>query len=98
MLDRDDTSIRKTAAVTRPVDVVDYRCVDVAPAQEVRVQRVRHPAFDRVLGRRQRLPQHLATKHLGAADVATVATENVVLNTLEREQRDEVFEHRMHGL
>ena len=75
MLDRDDAPVRKAAAVASAINLVDDRRVHVAATQEIRVQRVRDPALDRVLRGRQRLAQHLAAEHLRAADVAAVAAE-----------------------
>ena len=41
--------------------------------------------LDRVLGSRQGLPEHLTAKNLRAADIATGAAEDVVLNPLQPE-------------
>ena len=53
--------------------------------------------LDRMLRRRQCLAEHLPAEHLGAPDVAAVAAEDVVLDPLQLEQRDQVVENRMHG-
>jgi hypothetical protein len=52
--------------------------------------------FDSELRRRQRLPEHLAAEYLRAADVPAVTAEDVVLDTLELEQMDQVGEYKMH--
>ncbi len=96
VLDGDDATIGKTAAVARPVNVVNDRRIHVATAQKIRVQRVRRPALNRMLCRRQCLANHLATKNLGAADVTAVATEDVLFDSFKLEERNQVFEHRVH--
>ena len=57
---------------------------------------MRHPVLDRVLRRRQGLTEYLATEYLRTADVPAVASKNILLDTLECEQRDQVFEDRVH--
>jgi hypothetical protein len=57
---------------------------------------VRHPTLYRVLCRGQRLANYLATKNLRAADVTAVAAEDVLFDAFEFEERNQVFEHRVH--
>ena len=45
--------------------------------------------IDGGLGGGQRLPQHLAAEHVAGADVAALATEQVVFQPLQREQFDQ---------
>jgi hypothetical protein len=52
VLDSDNAAVRETAAVARPVDLVDDRRTHITAPQEVSVQGVRHPALYRVLRRR----------------------------------------------
>jgi hypothetical protein len=47
--------------------------------------------FHRELRRRQSLPKDLATENLGGANVTAVTTKDVVFDTLERKQLDQVF-------
>ena len=60
------------------------------------MQRMGNPPFNGKLGSRQRLPQDLAPKDLGAADVATVATENVFLDTFEFEETNQIGKYGIH--
>lgn len=59
------------------------------------MQRMCYSIADRVLRGRQRLPQNLATKYLGAANIATVAAENIVLDSLELKQMNQVLKNRI---
>ncbi len=96
VLDGNDAPVRKTAAVPRTIDLVDNRCRHVPTAQEIRVQRMRDPARDRMLCGGQCLPEHLAAENLSAADITAVATEYVFLDTLQSEQRNQVIENGVH--
>ena len=77
----------KLRAVAAAVHLVDDRRIEVAAAQEIRVQRVHGAALDGAAGGRERLPEHLAAEDLRAADVAALAAEQVHLEPLEVEQR-----------
>ena len=59
---------------------------------------MRHPALDRMLCGRQSLPQHLAAKHLRAANVATGPAKDVFLDTLKLKQRNQVIKNSVHQL
>src|SRR6185312_13061426 len=84
MLDRLDAAHGKTVSVAGTIDVVDDRCLDVARAQEIRMQRVRGPlGIGRLLRRRKRLAKHLAAEHVAGADVAALAAEQVVFQAFE---------------
>jgi len=91
MLNGDNAPIRKTAAIARPVNVIDDRRRHVPSAQEIGVQRVCHPAVHRVLCGRQSLAEDLATENLWAAEVAAVATKYVVLDALKLQKRDQIL-------
>jgi len=39
--------------------------------------------FNRILGRRQSLPYYLTAKYLRAANIAAIATKNIVFNSLQ---------------
>jgi len=97
VLNRDHATGREVIAVARAVDLVDDRGIDVAAAQEVGVQGMRVAPFDRRARRHQRLPEHLAAEHLGAADVAALAAKQVELETLERHHLDQILEKPVHG-
>ena len=96
VLDCHDTTVGKTAAIPRAIDFIDYRRRHVTATQEIGMKRVRNPALDRVLRGRQGLAEHLAAKHLRAADVAAVTSEYVVFDPLELQKMDEVLENRVH--
>ena len=53
-------------------------------------------ALHRELCSRQRLAQHLAAENLRATDVTAVTAKNIVFDTLELQQRDEIFQYRVH--
>ena len=64
VLDRDDTSGRKTLAVANPVDLIDDRHLRIAAEQEIGVQRMRAPfRLDGAARGYQRLADHLAAKN-----------------------------------
>jgi hypothetical protein len=52
--------------------------------------------LDRAARRHESLAEHLSTEHLRAADIATLAAEQVHLETLELEQADQVREQLVH--
>lgn len=54
------------------------------------------PILDRVMCRGKRLAQYLAAEYLCAADIAALAAEEVILDTLEFEELDQIAEDRMH--
>ncbi len=56
------------------------------------------PPFDRVLGRGQRLAEHLPAEHLRAADVAALAAEEIAFEALELQQPQQVGEFGAHRL
>ena len=90
MLDGDYAPRGKRTAVTRALDVVDNRCLGVAGAQEVGVQRVRLArAVDRALRRRQRLAKHLAAEDETCADVAALTAKQVVFQLFRLQQLDQ---------
>jgi hypothetical protein len=96
VLDRGHAAHRKAVAVAGAVHVEDDRRLDVARAQEIGVQRMHAPAFfDRLLRCRQRLAQDLPAEHVFGADVAALAAEQVVFESLEREQGDEVRKRQL---
>src|SRR5690606_7932455 len=80
----------EAVAVAGAVDVVDDRRLDVAGAQEVGVQGMHVPVlFQGLLTGRQGLAQHLAAKDVLGADVAALATEQVVFQALQAQQFDQ---------
>ena len=97
MLDRDDAPAREAAAVAAAVDVEHDRHRQVAATKEVGMQRVHLAVLDRARRGDQRLAEHLATEHLGRADVAALAAEQVVLDPLEIEQLQHFREARAVG-
>ena len=62
------------------------------------MQRMGDTSLDRMLCRRQCLAENLPTEHLRTANVATISTEDVVLDALEIEQGNQVVENRVHGV
>ena len=85
-------------AVAAAVDLVDDRQVEVAAAQEVRVQRMHlAPLDDGRIGGGERLPEHLPAEHLRAADVAARTAEQVHLEPLELELPQQVGQAADHG-
>ena len=49
-----------------------------------------------MLRRRQCLPQHLSAKHLRAAYIAAIPAEDIFLYPLQLQQRNQIFENRVH--
>ena len=70
--------------------------LDVARAQEVRMQRMDLAFLDGVVGGGQGLAQHLLAEHTAAADVATLAAEIVVLYPLKLQQPQQICQNRLH--
>lgn len=97
MLDGNDSPYRKTATVAGPIDVVNDRSPHITATQEVRMQRVRATTVDGTLRGGQRLTEHLAAEDLCTAYIPAFATEYVLLDPLQLEQLQEVFEYGMHG-
>jgi hypothetical protein len=93
VLDRDDTAAGEARAVTTAVDLVHDRRIEVAPPQEIRMQRVHQARHLHGLARRhQGLAEHLAAEHLRTADVAALAAKEVHLDPLEPQQLQQVRE------
>ena len=86
VLNRDNPSHRKGAAVAGAIDVIDDGRLDVPAAQEVGMQGMRPPVFYGVMSGGQRLAQHLPAKYLGTADIAALAAKNILFDTLEPQE------------
>lgn len=98
MLDGGHTTHRETAAVARVFYLIDDGVIDVSSAQEVRMQRVKHPVSGNgLLSRGGCLPENLSTKHAAGANVAALATEQVVFDALKAEQIDQFRNKWVHG-
>jgi len=97
VLNRNNTTVGKTATIARAIYFVNDGCIHVAAAQKVSVQRMCNTAFHSVLCRRQCLSENLTTKYLRTADVAAVTAKNILFDSLELEKRYEVLQYRMHG-
>ena len=52
--------------------------------------------LDRLAGRRDALAKHLATEQLTKTEILAAATEQVFLDLLQAEQRDQIIEHLGH--
>jgi len=83
-------------AVADAIDLVDDRRRHVAGEQEIRVQRMRHPAFDGARGGDQRLPDDLAAEDAAAAEIRRLSAKEVQLELLEVELADEALERGIH--
>ena len=85
-------------AVAAAIDLIDDRPIEVAAPQKIGVQRVHLEAFDGLVGRHEGLPENLTAVDLRAADVATLAAEEVDLETLEVELPQQVDDPDVHGV
>ncbi len=93
MLDGDDPTRGKAAAVADAVDVVHHRHLRIAEAQEVGVHRVHVTlGVDGAAGGHQRLREHLAAVEAHALAVEALAAEQVHFERLEIEQGHQVVE------
>src|SRR5919198_6745511 len=96
-LDGDDPAGGEAPPVADAIDVVDDGAIDAAAEQEVSVKRVHHPLGRNRLGRRgERLTQNLSAEHLAPAEILAVSPEEVLLQPLERQQLDELWEYLGH--
>ena len=96
VLNRNHAPVRKAVTVEAAINLVNDRRVEIAAPQKIRVQRVTGAGIDRTVGSNQRLPEHLATEYLWAADVATRAAEQIDLERLEIEERQHVGQALIH--
>src|SRR5262249_11839089 len=97
VLDRSHAPAAEAVAIAAAIDEIDDRRVEVAPLQEVGVQRMHYPLLsDGRVRSAQRLTEHLAAEYLRGTDIAARAAEQVVLESLELEQIDQRGEPRVH--
>ena len=92
VLDRDHAPRREALAVADPVDVVDDRHLRIAAEQEIRVQRMRLPAFDGAACGDQRLGDDLAAEHALQSDLRAAPAKQVDLERFEIEQREQFLD------
>ncbi len=78
ILPGDDPAYRETAAVADPLNIIVNGRPGVARPQEIRVHGVRPAAFDGAGGCHQRLPQHVAAKQIGEAQIFTLTLKMIV--------------------
>ena len=99
VLDRDHPPGGEAAAVAGAVDLVDHRDRGVAGMDEVGVQRVAGHALDRLVGRAQRLGDHVAAvdAHVVLVRLGHPAAEQVHLQTLDVEQVDQLLDQLRSG-
>ena len=97
VLDGDDAAVREAVAVEAAIHLIDDGGVAIAAPQEIRVQRVHHARFDGGGRGAQGLPEHLSAEYLRSADVAALTAEQIHLELLELEQRQQVPEPLVHG-
>ena len=96
MLDGHHAAAGEALAVAAAVDVIDDGRGTVAAPQKVSMQRVRHARLGHRGGcRPQRLAEHLAAKDLRAADVLTLAAEEIDLEGLELEHPQKLSDTRV---
>ena len=94
MLDGHDPAVGKAVSIQAAVHLVHNRCVEIAAAQEVGMQRMHHPAGHRGGRGGQGLSQHLSAEYLRAADVAAFTPKQVDLELLELEEIQQVGDLR----
>jgi len=98
VLDRNHAARGEAGAVAAPVDFVEDRHLGIAPAQEIRVERVALAAFDRTFGRDQGLAQHLSAEHALHAVVGALTAEDVDLDLLEVEKVENLPDRGLFGI
>ena len=91
VLDGDHPPRGEAAAVAGAVDLEDDRHGRVARADEVAVQRVADAVFHRLIGRQQRLADHLAPKDPPRRIVRRRPAEEVHFDPLQLERLGQVF-------
>ena len=89
-LDRDHAPGRETAPVARTIHIKNDRNSGVSRPDEIAVQRVTDPILDRLMGREQRLSDHLtAIDPLPRFFVCRGATEQIDLKPFKLERFDQ---------
>src|ERR1700680_1482842 len=92
MLARRDAPRGETFAVADAVNIVDDRHLRVDGQQEISVQRMRWPAFDRAAGCDQRLADHLAAEDALPADLRAAAAKEIFFQRFEVENVEEILD------
>jgi hypothetical protein len=87
---------REMVAIADAIDFVNDRQFHIARPQKIRMQRMRHAAFDRARRRHQRLADHLSAEYAFAAEIARLAAKQVHFQRFEIEQCDEVLQRAIH--
>lgn len=90
VLDRLDPPGREAAAIANAIDIIDDVVVWIAREQEVTMQRMHGAVFiNGLAGGGKRLAQHLPAVHALPADAGPWSAEQVVLQPLQSQGRDE---------
>ena len=90
VLNRGDPPGRIALAVAQPLNLVNDRNLRIPRQNEIAVQRMRQPSFNRAASRHHRLSDHLTAEHPLPARLRAVAAEHVHLDRFEIEDRNEV--------
>src|SRR5699024_7525730 len=88
-----DPPRRKAAAIATAVDLEDDRLAGIARTQKIGVHGVGDPwAVDGLLGGGKGLTQDLSAEHVRGADVAAEAAEQVVFQSFQTQQVDQLVD------
>ncbi len=97
MLNGDDAPGGEAAAVADAVNLVDDGDCGVASAQEIGMERMGEALLHRAARRDQRLADHLPAEHALPADLRAQAPEQINLERLDVEDREQLFQCAAHG-
>ena len=92
MLNRHDSARRKTATIAATVNLIDNRCIKVAGAQKIRMQRVHDPIVDSQRSGTQRLTENLPAEYLWAANVLAGAAEQIDFERLQLQMFEQILQ------
>ena len=99
VLDRHDAAGDEALAVADAVDLVDDRNAGIAGPEEIGVQRMRLAVgLDGARGGDERLPDHLAAENALPTILRAATAEEVVLERLQVEDAEQVFDGDCHGV
>src|SRR5690554_3345451 len=88
---------RKAATITHPLNLIIYRHMLVARAQEVGMHGMAESVFNRVAGRHQGLTKNLSAEYVGKPKILAVAPVMILTNRAQVQQFHQLFRNLKHA-